>query len=390
MPQKKLYKYYSFDSEFTLENIKNDIIYLSNPIDFNDPLDCNIGISPDFIIRMLLPTISDIDKNSDTYDLLNSILFDEDEKEFDDDTKETAIAECLKYPQFAKLIEEQQAGKQFDDTQIAEMFMECPEILPILIKFTYPDKFTSNDKIDNIKIKNFLLSSPKILKNLIAFVSNVDDKKHILDVVVKDEDMLQKTVEIAEQMNLPIEKSKIEEFYNRIDVTVDNLHIKIGETFGVSCFTQSPFNMLMWSHYANKHTGICVEYDFGKLFSGEQTELLFPVNYSKNRPLLHIEKILKYEDNNLSMNENNVNVLFPDMMKCLITKSDVWQYENEWRLIKSIKKESDRKIHLPLISKIYTGTNISKENLNDISLIGKEKDIPVVQCALKSDKYEIV
>lgn len=391
MPQKKLYKYYSFDSLFTLENIKNDTIYLSNPVDFNDPLDCNIGISPDFVIRMLLPTISGIDKNSEYYDLLNSMLFDIAEDEIDKDTKEAAVAECMKYPQFAKLIEQQQNVKKIDDALIAEAFMECPEILPKLVSFAYPDKLSSNEELDAQKLLKFLSASPIALKNLFGCISDMDaEQKQMLNVLTKDEDALRKAIELAEYMNLPIDKSKIEEFYSGLNEVVNRIHSSLGKTFGISCFTCSPFNMLMWSHYANKHTGICVEYDFGKLFSGEQTTLLFPVNYSTRRPLLSIDKIVNYDSNNLSMDESKLNILLPDIMKTLISKSDVWQYENEWRLIKSVKSNSERIIHLPLISKIYTGTNISKENLNSISEIAKNKDIPLVQCTLKSDKYEII
>lgn len=37
---KSLYKYFSL-SEFSLDSLKNDYVYLSNPKDFNDTFDCN-------------------------------------------------------------------------------------------------------------------------------------------------------------------------------------------------------------------------------------------------------------------------------------------------------------------------------------------------------------
>lgn len=39
----------------------------------------------------------------------------------------------------------------------------------------------------------------------------------------------------------------------------------------------------MWSHYANKHTGFCVEYDISLLDNFYKLNL-FPVLYSNNRP----------------------------------------------------------------------------------------------------------
>jgi hypothetical protein len=37
---KNLYKYYSL-TEFSLDSLKNNYVYLNNPINFNDPFDCN-------------------------------------------------------------------------------------------------------------------------------------------------------------------------------------------------------------------------------------------------------------------------------------------------------------------------------------------------------------
>ena len=31
--------------------------------------------------------------------------------------------------------------------------------------------------------------------------------------------------------------------------------------YGVSCFSKSNDNILMWSHYSEKHTGICLEFN---------------------------------------------------------------------------------------------------------------------------------
>ena len=36
------------------------------------------------------------------------------------------------------------------------------------------------------------------------------------------------------------------------------------EQFGISCFTTKHDNFLMWSHYADNHRGVCLEFDFSK------------------------------------------------------------------------------------------------------------------------------
>ena len=394
MSRKKLYKYYSFDSIYTLDNIENDVIYLSNPVSFNDPLDCNIGISANFIIRLILPQVlktSGIDMGDEAYKLLISLLFDEEDSNLQENSKEAIITECMKYPQFASLIKQQNDGKPISDDQMMDLIIECPDVASKLIQASYSNQLSSCGEIDSEKITQFILSSPRALKNVLGSVFDVKpDEKRILDVFSKEEDVLQKIVDIAEYVDPSIDKSKIEEFYMNLDTLLKNIHTSVGSMFGVSCFTESPQNMLMWSHYANKHSGICVEYDFGKLFSGNQDLLLFPVNYSRKRPLLPLEKVVAFNDDNLTFAEDKISIFIPDVMKALSAKSDVWQYEKEWRLIKNVKDEENRKIRLPLISGIYAGVNISEENLLSISSLAKQKDVPIYQCAMKNDRYQIV
>lgn len=36
---------------------------------------------------------------------------------------------------------------------------------------------------------------------------------------------------------------------------------EVRKNTGIYCFTKSEDNILMWSHYANEHKGICLEFD---------------------------------------------------------------------------------------------------------------------------------
>lgn len=70
---------------------------------------------------------------------------------------------------------------------------------------------------------------------------------------------------------------------------VDLLKGKI-EEFRVACFTESPYAMLMWAHYANSHKGFCIEYEvppYGEPYI-QLFHSLFPVIYSNERvPILN-------------------------------------------------------------------------------------------------------
>jgi hypothetical protein len=87
---------------------------------------------------------------------------------------------------------------------------------------------------------------------------------------------------------------------------------EIIKRFRVACLTTQPTNILMWSHYATNHRGICLELSCDNaVVSGA-----FKVQYLSKYPRLDLA------------DESDERILLP-----LITKSDVWAYEDEYRLI---------------------------------------------------------
>jgi hypothetical protein len=99
----------------------------------------------------------------------------------------------------------------------------------------------------------------------------------------------------------------------------------------VSCFSEENDNILLWSHYANDHKGICLEYKTIMnegytclLFDPEDTKIDYPV------PLLKINYVEKPLE--------KVNALFTkyfieQLRSFLSTKYKMWEYEKEIRCI---------------------------------------------------------
>ncbi|HAT3650427.1 TPA: DUF2971 domain-containing protein [Raoultella ornithinolytica] len=88
---------------------------------------------------------------------------------------------------------------------------------------------------------------------------------------------------------------------------------------GVLCLSKKFNSPLMWSHYANQHKGLCIEYDMTLV----DDELVHEVIYGGSRKILtsEIEQWLDNPDNDSQI--KNV---------CLLTKSGEWRYESEWRI----------------------------------------------------------
>ncbi len=83
---------------------------------------------------------------------------------------------------------------------------------------------------------------------------------------------------------------------------------------GICCFSQTYKNILMWSHYADKHKGLCIGFN--------------PRKSMETFPILHV----KYEQDFKPID------YFSDkadaLLNVMITKSVDWKYEEEMRILK--------------------------------------------------------
>ena len=390
---KKLYKYYSLSSEFTIPNIKNGTIYLQNPVLFNDPFDCNIGMSVNQLIRALMPDFFDKilpDTNADVRDALSSWMFGSDAPEFEEGSAEQLLSVFSSSPTFVKMLDKAQSGHKFSDQEILSHVVEDPITSSEMIK-VYLTILSKGDTLsfDN-DIMQKIINSPQIIRGLIMNVAAMKEsrERQVLELLTSKDDFIEKVKSIAYLAGIDVPKSEIERLYATLDDVIKQIRVGLGNQVGIECFTQSPTDILMWSYYADKHTGVCVEYDFSKLFTSCANSFLFPVNYSENRPLLDMQ--ILYDPITQQVRNDRIAEAFPSIMKSWITKSKEWEREKEWRLITlPIKSDSERLVKLPIASRIITGINITDENYRLVADIAKEKEIPIHRTRLKNDQYKI-
>lgn len=77
-----------------------------------------------------------------------------------------------------------------------------------------------------------------------------------------------------------------------------------------TCFTEQANNSLMWSHYTDNHTGVCIKFDLSK--DEELKNALTPIKYLKRIP--EIKQTA-------------------DFRKHLYLKENSWSSEMEWRIV---------------------------------------------------------
>ncbi len=112
----------------------------------------------------------------------------------------------------------------------------------------------------------------------------------------------------------------------------------------ICCLSSKCDSTLMWAHYANSNTGICIEYDFNNSkLKPLQRNMLFPVAYSQSpvdlRDLLADEKCKVYQY-----------PLDAAVLCAALNKAEVWSYENEWRLVCFLASKRDHECRVKLIA----------------------------------------
>jgi hypothetical protein len=88
---------------------------------------------------------------------------------------------------------------------------------------------------------------------------------------------------------------------------------------GVFCLTEVSSSILMWSHYAKEHTGMCVGFERDKDNALGNDGICLPVTYSRNYLTVDTMRIFLKKD-------------FSPVEDMMRTKFCHWEYEKEWRL----------------------------------------------------------
>ena len=237
----------------------------------------------------------------------------------------------------------------------------------------------------------------ELLYNLAECVYNhISSGKKIESLFELDNnnDLVYKTQKIF-LLSLKVELSKIdadgESYYKAINYVINNEYNNIQETANnvrVACFTQTPYSILMWSHYANNHQGFCIEYEIPS-YSEENADIyqnLLPVIYTDTRISL----------TEFSLNWNKAGTLTEDetwdfYKYCLLCKSIDWKYQQEWRLISLDKKLTDENYNCNFfkIKKVYLGNKMSPKDRLDIIEICKNKGIPYTGVIIAPDQFNM-
>jgi hypothetical protein len=160
------------------------------------------------------------------------------------------------------------------------------------------------------------------------------------------------------------------------------------ERYRVYCLSPDCYKPLMWSHYANKHQGICLEFDVGKSVIGNA----YQVKYGDALPTIDVLSVACEEATG------------EEAFQILVSKSQDWWYENEYRILARdgaadevapgfLPITNNDFLQLPpgALSAIIVGCRAKPEEVKEIKAIVEKRalGLPVKRARQASDKYHL-
>lgn len=131
--------------------------------------------------------------------------------------------------------------------------------------------------------------------------------------------------------------------------------------------SQDPTNILMWSHYANFHKGMCLGF-YNKTVT-------YAVKYSD-----------EYPEIDFRLPDPNIRGL--QMFKVINSKSKIWEYEKERRMVFISGTPSEVRYPGELFLIIF-GVKTPQAEIKKVKSIVKDPDVLFWQCEFVPGQYRL-
>jgi hypothetical protein len=166
------------------------------------------------------------------------------------------------------------------------------------------------------------------------------------------EDVRRRRLKIAtlNELNDPFEFYGINLSDEQVRRAFRRMKDQLSANRGLLCFSRDWHNPVQWSHYADKHRGLCLGFDI-------PDEHLGRVTYSRKRLNVGIERLVAFREEDTET-----------LQQFLFTKYTHWRYENEVRSFVTLeKKDAEKNMYFADFS----------ENLQLVEVIvGAESKLP--------------
>ena len=200
---------------------------------------------------------------------------------------------------------------------------------------------------------------------------NTEIKRYYDGVLKRQAAHLNREARRAEAKRVAVDKDRkltnpqnLEEFKRSYDSTVT-------ARVGMLCLSEVPDDPLMWSHYADSHRGICLAFDWRDPFFAAAQQ----VRYAKQRPAINPV----FHDNETMLEH------------ALLTKSDHWSYEREWRIVHYRRGSGAYAYPVKALKAIVVGHQATPATRQQIAKWAKDRrsPVPVYEARISTTEFKI-
>lgn len=217
-----------------------------------------------------------------------------------------------------------------------------------------------NDPFDCSLDVPLTLLSPQTMKE---FILANPAKNPMLELAKTNNDLLNSLVHT--QVRRAIQMMRNNELdKHALAPIVDYVSQKLVRSL-ICCFSKSSTNQLLWSHYSDSHRGFCIRF--------KKEVLLNDVEPNEHGDVEYIDQPVNILGSYFSEEDPVKDIIF--------CKSDVWSYEEEYRLTHKDLAENDTddfrisKYSADAIDCIILGINSSESDLNLLKSVLSGRDI---------------
>lgn len=136
-----------------------------------------------------------------------------------------------------------------------------------------------------------------------------------------------------------------------IDEILRHVNSEFHDTDIACCFTRKRNNILLWSHYASNHKGICLGFK-STIINGEHYFEMDEQTHFGENPYFALLKEIEY----VKARPNKINPVkkaYYNIEKFHITKRNTWKYEKEYRMLIKASLFNDAKNHYSKLNYKY-------------------------------------
>lgn len=226
--------------------------------------------------------------------------------------------------------------------------MEIPKKLYKYVPF---DEYS----IKNLKKQSLYFASPSGFNDPYDCAFDVQLENITIDQINGFKEIFIKNSTNPELAQQYFEQNKDEFIEEKLKHTIKDEIVKARDHYytqiGITCFSESNSDLLMWSHYGGRYRGFCLEFD----------STYAP--FTKARKVIYSDIMPKF--NPMRFLDDDLESQFMDLF-CIKSKS--WEYEKEWRVF-HLESGTPFIYEEKALTGIYFGPDMENEFFEIIALI---------------------